>query len=218
MEREQDEFELTEEGKGLLGARRRFLIGSAGLSAFAATLTARRASAWSGGGCGPVTALCSPTHSNINQAASCVGNHCDHYCNNVGYWNAWSYKNSSAGQTFSQCGWSSPSGCSVNASTRLCDALSACYTESGSGSHARYTFSTGSISAWLACGLLNCNEPCSTWYYTTSSFISACQSVYNNKCGGTPESQLTSLLASICTANRPSGGYCSGSSCLWNNW
>jgi hypothetical protein len=80
--------DACDERKGeLLHARRKVLIGSVGLSAFAATLASRPAFAGqTNGGVGPLTALCSPTHSGTQQTSTCVGHHADYWCTNKSAW------------------------------------------------------------------------------------------------------------------------------------
>jgi len=158
------------ESAGVLAARRHFLAGSIGISAFAATLSSRRAYAWSGGGCGPVTALCSPTHSHTVNAPVCVGNHCDHYCQNAQPTNWGGYECNNT--TFANCGWTiSPTGCSITPGTRLCDALNTCYSQVQQNSYyGVYGFqqeqNSCNVNQWGQWGQEN--SPCGCYVYQTS--------------------------------------------------
>jgi hypothetical protein len=179
-----DKAPPASESAGLLAARRHFLAGSIGISAFAATLSSRRAYAWSGGGHGCVTELCSPNHSHGSKSSSvCVGNHCDHYCQNAMPSNWAGFKCSEA--TFGSCGWGiSPAGCSVVPSQRLCDALNNCYQQAPQQSYYGFYGYQGSQSE-------SCNNnvqqyqqwgqqdsPCGLWVYQSS-----CNSSQAGYCG-----------------------------------
>ena len=229
-----------------LEARRRFLSGAVGVAAFSATLSSRRALAGgSGGGCGPISAICSPTHSNITGSLPCSGNHTDHYCGDVSKW-----KTNCKTATFSSCGFhTSPSGYFSSGAT-LYSQLNNCYNqgstqqtqnwwnnygpqscrnytpwgssgwmESGCGGYMYNTACNTSASAvggWIACGLLNCLEQPAGWIYSTSSFVAACQNVYNFNCGHSPDTLLCGVLSSICTSNKHAQG-CGGTTTLWAN-
>lgn len=227
------------ETSSLLDARRKFLTGSLSMTAFAATLSSRKAYAWNGGGHGPITDLCSPQHSHVSGGKSCVGYHQDKFCQDISQWGGLSCKS----HTFAACGWSSPSGCSINSSQRLSDAFNTCYKQqsgqSWSGQNCNMSqwskwdtpdspcgvfqydsscdASSKGVAGWVACGLINCQNPGPSWYYSADSFISACQRVYQSKCVGNPDQVLCQLLSSLCSSGRRSQG-CGGSSSVWNNW
>jgi hypothetical protein len=230
----------------LLEARRRFLAGAVGVAAFSATLSSRRALAGgTGTGCGPITAICSPTHSNVSNGKTCTGNHTVHYCGNTSNWNT-----NCKTATFSSCGFrSSPSGYWSSGST-LYSQLNNCYNqastqqtynwwntygpqscngynpwgssgwmENGCGVYlynSSCNTSASAVGGWIACGLLNCLEQPAGWIYTTSSFVAACQNVYTFHCGGSPDTLLCGVLSSICTNNKAPQG-CGGTKTLWAN-
>jgi hypothetical protein len=197
---------------GVLHARRRFLVGSVGFSAFAATLASRPAFAGDGGGgCGPITALCSPTHSGSHQKVSCTGYHCDYWCTNKTRWPV-----NCDTATFSSCGFEPPPGCNFSGGDKLKDAICSAYLpnsgqnnwnqtygrqnnfnqqygsqgKNGGGSNYSggwWSYNSGcdtdNLQCWIACGLLNAISPetCGAFGYDKDSFNNACQTVLNYK-------------------------------------
>jgi hypothetical protein len=228
----------------LLEARRKFLVGTIGFSAFAATLASRPAFAnTGGGGCGPITALCSPTHSGSQRVSTCTGAHCDYWCDQR---TRWPVDCNSA--TFSSCGFHPTSDCNFSGSTKLKDALCSAYGQTSqpsgwnqhNGSYGSYGFQnsnysnykggwwqyqsscdTNNLAAWIACGLLNSISPetCSGFGYDKDSFNAACQTALHSKnpqCYTSIHVALCATISSVCTQHKRSDG-CGGPSSVWGS-
>jgi hypothetical protein len=221
----------TLQAGGLLQARRRFLVGSVGVSAFAATLASRPAFAGGGGGCGPITALCSPTHSGSQHGGQgCVGQHCDYWCSER---TRWPVDCNSA--TFSSCGFEPPPGCNFSGSVTLKNAICSAYLPSStptgrnqaqvasnySGGWWSYSSgcNTSNLQCWIACGLLNAISPetCSGFGYNQNGFIEACTTALksrNPECYTNIQVGLCATISSICTQGRSSTA-CGGPPSVW---
>lgn len=224
---------------GLLHRRRKFLIGSLGLSAFAATLASRPAFAGNtgGGGAGPLTALCSPTHSGTQQTNTCIGYHCDYWSTYKSTWPV------DCHTTLSSCfPGVSFTGCNQTFQQALCSA----YTQStqggyGSGGYGGYSETGGSyqwgsgyyqksgtyfkyksvcdltnIAAWLAAGYCNAASPSTrgSFGYDAKSFVSACSTALKSKCYSGIENIVCQTVSSSCTLGRQSQG-CGPSPNYW---
>jgi len=230
-------------GPRLFEGRRKFLIGGLGVSAFAVTLASRPALAGgNGGGVKAISALCSPVGSHTQSQLPCVGSHCDYYCNNGKHWQSDCYK------TLQSCGFSASTGCNVGLTLKSC--LTGSYQSSsyhpngmwggqgwfgsfgnsfnyGQGSsynkgwwNYKSGSDTGSIETWLACGYLNAKYQSSSFGYTTSQFVSACNTVltqHSSSCTLNIKSTLCKTISSCCQQNRsPLPSYtCGGIQSLW---
>lgn len=195
----------------LLQARRKFIQGSVGVSAFIATLANRSAFA-SGGGVGDWVSfqtqqICSvnPSHGGLtNTASSGTCYHCDHYSCNKSNWTG-----CSTSDTFTKYGWTpTVSSCGFSDDT-FWNHLNACYN-SGSDSQGSYynigKYGQGTAqynACWFACGFVNAACYPSSFGYTCTQFAAACTAAFNTpNCtgGGTNLSnQICSVITSICS-------------------
>jgi len=227
----------------LFEGRRKFLIGGLGASTFAVTLASRPALAGGGGGgIKPLSALCSPVGSHTGGTTTCTGSHTDYFCNNGRHWSSDCYK------TLQSCGFSALTGCNVGLNLKTC--LTSAYQSSGYqpngywggqgwyggfgntynyGSGSNYnkgwwcyksSSDTGSIETWLACGYLNAKYQSSTFGYTTSEFVNACNNVLTQKssyCSLNIKSTVCKTISSLCQLNRsPLPSYtCGGYQSVW---
>lgn len=219
----------------LLAARRQLLIGTIGFSAFAATLASRPAFAHTGGGgCGPITALCSPTHSGSHSVSGCTGYHADYWCSDK---NRWPVNCHSA--TFSSCGFQPPPGCNFSGGTRLRDAICSAYRQGSQPRNWSQTYNssgqqnysggwwtynsasdTNNLACWIACGLLNASSPqtYASFGYDRDGFIAACKTALNSKnpeCYTNIHTALCATISSVCTQHRGSSS-CGGPSSIWS--
>jgi hypothetical protein len=223
-------------GSGLLADRRKFLIGSVGLSAFAATLASRPAFAGQSqnGGCGPLTALCSPTHSGTQKTASCVGYHCDYWCTNKSAWPV------DCRTPLSSCfPGISFTGCDQTFQQALCSAYtqssqhgghygyysmtnfsnqwgSGYYQKSGAYYNYMTTCNTTNIACWLAAGYCNAASPYTnnSFCYDKKSFVNACATALQSRCYSNVEHIICQTVSSVCNVGRQTNG-CGPSP---NNW
>ena len=92
-------------GPRLLSGRRRFLVGSVTVSTFAATFASRPALAGGTLDHGPISAVCSPTHSHGGYSKNYQGHHCDYWAQNKKIWS------SDCDNTLSECGIKSSNYC-----------------------------------------------------------------------------------------------------------
>jgi hypothetical protein len=225
-------------GGGLLEGRRKFLIGSVGLSAFTATLASRPAFAGQDkGGCGPLTALCSPTHSGTQKTSSCVGYHADYWCTNKSSWPI------DCRTPLSSCfPGISFTGCDQTFQQALCSAYkqssqrwgggggggyysmtsfssqwgSGYYQKSGTYYNYMTTCDTSNIACWLAAGYCNAASPLTNQYfcYDKKSFVNACTTAFQSKCYSNVEHIICQTVSSSCNLGRQTGG-CGPSPNYW---
>jgi hypothetical protein len=186
---------------GLLDGRRKILIGSVGLTAFAATLHARRAFA---NGQGNFMSFaqqqaCSPHPSSPLTNHLPTSYHCDYW---TGAINNWQGTWASNWQTwnFTDCGWSPPSGYGISGGQTLTGSLTGAYAPS-SGRHVYQTSNNHNLGCWIACGFLCAHADATGFQYTVAEFATACTNVLrtSNCSTQTISTYVCAALTAICT-------------------
>jgi hypothetical protein len=214
-----EEGTAAESRPRLLDARRKFLIGSFGLTTFAATLRSRPAFA-SGQGNWASWAqqqACSPNPSSPLTRNFPSSLHCDHFTGHTSNWGSWG--SNWEHQTFSECGWTPPNGYGLSGSTTLVGCLTPSYSTSGSR-HVYQTHNNTNLGCWLSVGFLCASVDGANFGYTVSEFGQACTSVLNTPSCSTQtiSTWLCTALTSICTNGyQGSTGVSGGQGSCWGH-
>jgi hypothetical protein len=194
----------------LLQARRKFIQGSVGVSAFVATLANRPAFANDGWASVVVQNVCSVVASHqlsLNtKTGSCY--HPDYHSCNQNHW-----VGCSPTTKFSNYGWTPTVATCGFSNDTFWNKYKACYTSTGTGKNIVYKFngSASQINAcWFACAFVNASISPSNLGYTCSQLAAACTAAFQtpNCSGGTSSiaTQLCSVIKSICTQGSVTGG------------